>query len=193
MGQKLFRPAEWEVAATVATAAFGFQRSSRVGAYHDELRETVLRMKSPHGEPLAMTMGRLLAAERNERLREIRAKLWRQSQCTGRAVRAAAPTARSCWPANWPARCACRSLPGVVRSRRTRPQNELLPEERPANIRGAFRLAISRKIRGRRVLLIDDVLTTGATAQEAAGVLLAGGAADVAVAVLARAESTIRK
>jgi predicted amidophosphoribosyltransferase len=43
------------------------------------------------------------------------------------------------------------------------------------------------------VLLIDDLLTTGATAQEAAGVFLAGGAADVAVAVLARGESASRK
>ncbi len=151
-------------------------------------------MKSPHGEPLAMTMGRLLAAERGERLREVRAEVvlpvpmhWTRRWHRGTN----SPELLARELARWlRVPLAPRAL---VRCRRTRKQNELLPEERPANIRGAFRLSAPRRVRGRRVLLIDDVLTTGATAQEATSVLLAGGAADVAVAVLARAESTVRK
>jgi ComF family protein len=54
------------------------------------------------------------------------------------------------------------------------------------NVRGAFALARPTAVAGRRVLLIDDVLTSGATAGECARVLLAGGAAAVDVLTLAR-------
>lgn len=65
---------------------------------------------------------------------------------------------------------------------------ELPREQRAARIRGAFGVAPgqARHLRGRRVALVDDVLTSGATAAEAARVLLAGGASDVQVWVVAR-------
>jgi predicted amidophosphoribosyltransferase len=47
--------------------------------------------------------------------------------------------------------------------------------------------AAAERVRFRRVLLVDDVLTTGATTNECAGVLLAAGARDVHVLALARA------
>ena len=52
---------------------------------------------------------------------------------------------------------------------------------------GAFALATGYDIRDARVLLVDDILTTGATCNEAAKALKSGGAAAVYVAVLARA------
>jgi len=52
---------------------------------------------------------------------------------------------------------------------------------------GAFALATGYDIKGARVLLVDDVLTTGTTCNEAAKTLVRGGAAAVCVAVLARA------
>jgi ComF family protein len=74
----------------------------------------------------------------------------------------------------------------VRRVRRTRPQTTVERSERRANIRGAFR-ADPGLVAGKRVLLVDDILTTGATAEECARVLAAAGAARVDVAVLARA------
>ena len=71
---------------------------------------------------------------------------------------------------------------------RVRPQSRMLrPEDRQRNIRGAFRVTDPELVRGRRLLLIDDVLTTGATVSEAARVLLAAGAKSVDIAALAAA------
>lgn len=60
--------------------------------------------------------------------------------------------------------------------------------EREENVGGAFRVARPDQVEGRRLLLIDDVLTTGATVNECAKTLLAAGAAEVAVYTLARVE-----
>jgi ComF family protein len=58
---------------------------------------------------------------------------------------------------------------------------------REANVRGKFRIAHGRDVRGARLCLVDDVMTTGATVSECARVLKRAGAAYVQVAVLARA------
>lgn len=73
------------------------------------------------------------------------------------------------------------------RSRPTAPQVGLGEVERRRNIAGAFEIRDAAAIRGRRVLLVDDVFTTGATVEECSRVLLKGGALAVDVAVLARA------
>jgi ComF family protein len=73
----------------------------------------------------------------------------------------------------------------LVRSRPTPQQQGLKAEVRRQNLKGAF--ALNQKLNGERVLLIDDVVTTGATVRECSRVLLEGGAGEVVVAVLARA------
>ncbi len=75
----------------------------------------------------------------------------------------------------------------LIKKRPTSPQAGLTGEERRRNLKGAFGVRDSERIRQRKILLIDDVLTTGATAGEAAGELLREGADLVEVAVVARA------
>jgi len=73
----------------------------------------------------------------------------------------------------------------VRRVMRTPDQKQLSAEARKANLRGAFEA--SEVCRGLQVALVDDVITTGATADAIAGALLEAGAADVRVWCLARA------
>ncbi|MFO8007638.1 MAG: phosphoribosyltransferase family protein, partial [Candidatus Brocadiia bacterium] len=65
-------------------------------------------------------------------------------------------------------------------------QTRLSAVQRRRNVRGAFRVRRPDRIDGRRVLLVDDVMTTGATADECAKVLTRAGAAEVQVFTLAR-------
>jgi ComF family protein len=87
------------------------------------------------------------------------------------------------------ARLHLRAQPHLLERRVETPHLADLPrDERAKAIRGAFALApgASIKVHGQAVALIDDVMTTGATAAEATRTLLAGGAASVQVWVLAR-------
>jgi len=74
----------------------------------------------------------------------------------------------------------------LVRTRYTRPQVELSGRERTENVRGAFNLIRPEEVREKRILLIDDVFTTGATMNECAKVLKDAGAESVTVLTLAR-------
>jgi ComF family protein len=74
----------------------------------------------------------------------------------------------------------------LVRRRRTPSQARLGPAARARNVRGAFALRRGRDLKGKRVVLVDDVLTTGATAEECARVLRRAGASFVGVLTLAR-------
>ena len=62
------------------------------------------------------------------------------------------------------------------------------PEERRANVLGVYRAAAPDRIAGKRVLLLDDIVTTGATASECARVLLTAGAKEVKLATVAVAD-----
>lgn len=75
----------------------------------------------------------------------------------------------------------------LERIRPTRPQVELHEAERRRNVARAFHVARPERVEGRRLLLVDDVYTTGATVNECSRVLLRAGAAQVDVLVLARA------
>jgi ComF family protein len=73
----------------------------------------------------------------------------------------------------------------LTRIRATSPQAELPLKERGRNVRGAFECASD--LEGKRILLIDDVMTTGSTLREAARILKLHGAGQITVAVAARA------
>jgi len=75
----------------------------------------------------------------------------------------------------------------LKRSVDTKPQVNLGRSERVKNIKGAFDLAHKEKIRGKKILLVDDVYTTGSTVRECTRVLIEKGAKEVSVLTLARA------
>lgn len=69
----------------------------------------------------------------------------------------------------------------------TEPQVNLGRGEREANVKGAFKVLDKDKISGEKIILVDDVFTTGSTVKECARVLMQGKAKEVAILTLARA------
>jgi ComF family protein len=170
-------------------AKLWFDAVTPLGGYHTGLSEAVLRMKHTSHDVLSVAMGQLLIERRRNELAEHQADVivpipmfWRRRVYRG---------------TNSPetlARCLAESLAipvrrsVLVRRRNTPPQAGLAPSRRFENVRGAFRVRKPEAVKDARVLLVDDVLTTGATCSEAAKMLKEAGAAMVAVAVVARAE-----
>ncbi len=165
---------------------FHFASSFRLGPYEGVLREVVLRVKSTAGEMLAENVGRLWSRVAAKRFQEIGAQVlipvplhwwrkWRRgfNQSEALALAIARQLDLPCEPA-W-----------LRRVRHTPHQTSLGAAERRANLRGAFRASPTAELKGKTVLLVDDVLTTGSTASEAARALCEAGAAKVVVAVLA--------
>lgn len=76
----------------------------------------------------------------------------------------------------------------LIKIRNNRPQSHMSGERRKANVLGVYRSAGDPAVRRKRVLILDDVFTTGATAEECARVLLTAGAREVHCAVIAAAQ-----
>ena len=70
-------------------------------------------------------------------------------------------------------------LSPAEKTRETEGQKFLGRKEREENLKGCFHVRDRKSVRGKRVLIVDDTLTTGATANELAGALLRAGAAEV--------------
>lgn len=176
------------------TAHLRFDAAISLGAYREPLRDAVLKMKHPAGKALAAAMGRLLLLRRAGDLSTLRPDLvlpvpmhWRRRMAQGM---------------NSPdllAESLARHLDVPVvarlltRCRNTPPQANLSLKQRFANIRGAFAVRADYDLGGAHILLVDDILTTGATCSEAARMLKAAGAARITVAVLARATGEDRR
>jgi ComF family protein len=76
----------------------------------------------------------------------------------------------------------------MQRIKNTRALYTLNPAQRRRNLKGAFRIVDQQAVTGREVLLVDDIMTTGATARECSRILLRAGATKVWVATAAKAQ-----
>jgi len=164
-------------------------------AYDGPLARAVLALKFEGGLALAGPLGRLLAEDPRLRFdREGRAielvvpvpLHWRRRMIRGfdqteELARWALGHARRTH--GWAPPLARRV---VRRTVATQPQTELDAHERERNVAGVFAVARPAQVRGRRVLIVDDVTTTGATAKACATALLEAGAASVTALALLR-------
>ena len=164
-----------------------FARARAACLYDDASRDLILKFK--HGDRLefaglfALWLGRAAAPLLAEAEAVVPAPLhrWRLlARRCNQAAEIARPLAR---------RAGVAYLPdALVRVRATPSQGGRSARARRLNVRGAFAVPPARaeQVRGRRILLVDDVLTTGATADACARALLQAGAAAVDLAVIAR-------
>ncbi len=81
-----------------------------------------------------------------------------------------------------------KTVPFLRRLKYTKQQVGLGRNERKENVKGAFALRknLRKDIRNKRIILVDDVITTGATATECAGLLKSAGAAEVGLFTISR-------
>jgi predicted amidophosphoribosyltransferase len=145
-------------------------------------------MKQPGGEPLAAALAELFAGKWRDVLLDRKIDLivpvphhWRQ-----RVWRKHLPPVTLARFLSRSLAVPC-SLDVVAKVKVTPLQSSLPPSLRKTNLKDAFAAGRGLKLAGGRVLLVDDVLTTGATAHRATRVLRDLGAAAVDVAVIARA------
>jgi predicted amidophosphoribosyltransferase len=164
-----------------------FDRVFSIGPYADALRDACLRMKRPATEPLAAALAEELVREWREALQGAKYDLivpvphhWRQRVWRTQLV--PVTLARTLSQAiDVPV-----SLHRVRKAKFTKLQSTLTVTERRANLRDAFRAVPGVKLAGGRVLIVDDVLTTGTTSDRVARVLRDLGASSIDVAVVAR-------
>lgn len=163
---------------------FAFDAAIRMGPYDGLLRETILHMKQD--EALTEAVARLWAYHSSEKLKRLAAdfvipiplhwrRYWRrgynQSDVLARSMaKALGIPCKSRWLRRW---------------RATEIQTSQTLAGRRENVHGAFSARGLACIEGRTILLVDDILTTGATASEAARALRPFKPAKIVVAVLA--------
>jgi ComF family protein len=167
---------------------FWFHGAMAAGRYTGRLRDLVLRMKQAEENALSLAMGRLIWERCRERLLAAEVDVvapvplhWRRRMAHGTnsaAVLAEILSARLRVPTSSRALRRCRNTP---------PQFSLSTSERRVNVRGAFAARAGRRIRDAHVLLVDDIMTSGATCNEAARMLRQAGARRVTVVVATRA------
>lgn len=75
----------------------------------------------------------------------------------------------------------------LIREKNVLPQTSLEAKDRQKNVRGAFGIRKSDKIKGKVVILVDDVFTTGATIRECSAVLIKAGSREVRAVTVAQA------
>ncbi len=173
----------------------GFDRARSYGLYTGKLRAAILQLKFRRRERLGARLGALLASTwvsledsrepavvvpvplHNSRLRE---RGFNQAELLARGLCAGLQTTRQSAGAGIETRC-------LRRTRATRPQTGLSVRARRENVRGVFDVTRPERVRGRAVVLVDDVMTTGATLSACAATLKRAGAARVLALTLARA------
>lgn len=162
-----------------------FQWATHVGTYEGTLRTHIQRLKFENYRVVAQTLGHLLAVQVMSRLdRNAPSAIvpvpLHANRLASRGFNQAALLAQAVTD-----HCGVPQVHALRRQLDTPSQARLSLRERQNNLRGAFLVAEPAAVRGRHVVLVDDVYTTGVTSREAAFTLLRAGAAAVGIACVA--------
>lgn len=164
-----------------------FDEAVAAGGYEGLLRDLVLRAKHVSDEAVASTLGELIWRQQGDKLQDLK------------------PDVVASIPMHWSRRLVRQAnSPELIAAalaqhlqvplaidllRRTRPtakQSTLPQSSRADNVRRSFGIGWGQRLQDTTVLLVDDILTTGATASSAASVLKKAGANRVVLVVAAR-------
>lgn len=167
---------------------FLFSRAIALGKYQGPLRELILKLKLNHGPHLGGELGNLLYYRNQKTFDKLDSDL-----IIPVPLNWTARLHRSHNPASIIAEALSRRLQAkysgniLAKRKRTAAQASLTPSNRRKNLRSAFEIRRQKQVVGQKILLVDDVMTTGSTANAVSRVLLDAGAKEINVAVIARA------
>jgi ComF family protein len=193
-GEKLFHPnVETEnvpLCPICRRVGAHFRRAAAYGSYEGALRDLIHLFKYKGIRPAGKILGGLLnqtvgAMALPDSVIVIPVPLW-SGKRTARGFNQAEAIARSFIDLQSSGSIQL-DTSILIRTRETASQTGLTRHQRRANVRGAFSVVKPLKIKGRSILIVDDVMTTGTTAGECARVLRRAGAKEVFVATVARA------
>jgi ComF family protein len=176
---------EYDLCTICRENTVSFDAAYSFGSYDGTLRDLIHLFKYARIETLAAPLGRLMvnAIPRDEQFDMVQAmpihwsKRWERG--FNQAELLAKPVA---------SRYGVGLSKGLQRVTRGKPQAGLDYTERLANLKSAFRVTRPQQVTGKRVLLVDDVFTTGATLRAAAAALKEAGARRVSALTLARVD-----
>ena len=165
-----------------------FSAARSLGVYDNALMEAIQKFKYGHHLYTGEWLGRLLAESSFHsfastdfdvimpvplHIKRLRQRGFNQSLVLARALARRHPIELD--------------FSSLRRKIHTEPQTQLTKSDRATNVRAAFEVTGEAQVKGRKVLLVDDVYTTGSTVRECAKLLLKSGARSVGVLTLARA------
>lgn len=185
-------PVTHEVCRLCANNEPQFARAMSLGNYEGLLRQAVFEVKRASGDALALQMGRLLADLYHEVIADLGVEVivpipiyWAKRLRRGRnaaewIARGLSSELRARYHAN------ARMVSALRCTRRTKKQATLTTKQRKSNVENAYQVSRMWQVSGKRVLLVDDVMTSCSTMNEVTRIIKSAGAETVFVAVLAR-------
>jgi competence protein ComFC len=176
---------EYDLCTVCRESLVNFDAAYSFGSYEGPLRKLIHLFKYAKVESLALPLSQLLlrAMPADEHFEMVIAMPmhWRKRWERGfnQAELLAKPVAK---------RCRLKLSTNLRRKRYTKAQAALTEVQRRDNLKDSFCVRNVQQIAGKRILLIDDVFTTGATLRSAAATLKAAGASHVTALTLARVD-----